>query len=164
MPKFPIRVYIGTQYKTIANAGAFRWLCSAYKYIQAAGGIVINEQDEVLMILRRGKWDFAKGKVEEGEALTDAALREVQEETGISAQIANDSPYSTFHCYDTYGENMIKETFWFLMSANSEQPLTPQKEENIEKVEWVPVHKVGELLQDSYGTLNEVWQHYAQIL
>lgn len=160
MPKFPIKVYIGNQYKTIANAGAFRWLCSAYKYIQAAGGIVTNERDEILMILRRGKWDFAKGKVEEGEELTTAALREVQEETGIQAQIVDPKPYSTFHCYDTYGENMIKETFWFPMFANSDQPLTPQVSEDIEKVEWIPAHQVTELLQESYKTLNEVWEYY----
>lgn len=160
MSKFPIKVYVENQYKTIANEGAFRWLCSAYRYIQAAGGIVKNEQDEILMILRRGKWDFAKGKVEENEELAAAALREVQEETGIVAEIVHTKSFSTFHCYDTYGENMLKETFWFEMFAPSDQSLQPQTSEDIEKVVWIPETEVAELLKDSYGTLLDLWEQY----
>lgn len=162
MPKFPIKVYVENQCRTIANAGAFRWLCSAYKYIQAAGGLITNEKGEILMIYRRGKWDFPKGKIEEVEEATTAALREVQEETGLQAEIIEERPISTFHCYDTYGENMIKETIWFVMFASSEQPLIPQTTEDIEKAEWVAEEEVEKLLQDSFPSLKDLWEQYSK--
>ena len=49
----------------------------------AAGGVVQNTNDEILMIFRRGKWDLPKGKLDEGETLEQCALREVKEETGL---------------------------------------------------------------------------------
>ena len=51
--------------------------------IQAAGGLVNNEKDEILMIFRRGKWDLPKGKLDKGETLEECAVREVEEETGL---------------------------------------------------------------------------------
>ena len=42
---------------------------SQYRIIKAAGGLVLNERDEVLLIYRRNKWDLPKGKVDEGEKL-----------------------------------------------------------------------------------------------
>ena len=54
-----------------------------YRRIHAAGGIVRNEKDEILLIFRLGKWDFPKGKVEEGEQFDQTAVREVEEETGL---------------------------------------------------------------------------------
>src|SRR6476646_10094607 len=52
-------------------------LHNLYSPIDAAGGVVINEQDAVLMIYRRGKWDLPKGKCDEGEEIAECALREV---------------------------------------------------------------------------------------
>lgn len=163
MPKFPIQVFYGNQCKTLANARAFQWLCSAYRYVQAAGGIIVNERDEVLMIYRNGKWDFPKGKVEQDEPIPEAALREVEEETGVKAALVSSQPISTFHCYDTYGENVIKETFWFAMTADSQQSLLPQTEESIESVVWVPFADVEARLQDSYAMLQNLWSKYIDL-
>ena len=55
----------------------------AKKTIIAAGGLVLNEKNELLMIFRRGFWDLPKGKVDEGETLEQCAVREVKEETGL---------------------------------------------------------------------------------
>src|SRR5215831_16424428 len=54
-----------------------------YRVIKAAGGLVLNDHEEVLLIYRRNMWDLPKGKLDEGEKLRAAALREVQEETGL---------------------------------------------------------------------------------
>src|SRR5438034_5163464 len=51
-----------------------------FSLVVAAGGIVKNENAEVLMIFRRGRWDFPKGKLDRGEKLEDCAVREVEEE------------------------------------------------------------------------------------
>ena len=44
-----------------------------FTLILAAGGLVTNENNEILLIFRRGKWDLPKGKLEKGEKLEDCA-------------------------------------------------------------------------------------------
>src|SRR5665213_1803978 len=53
-----------------------------YKYIEAAGGLVLNEKGKVLMIHRLGVWDLPKGKLDKGETPRKAAIREIEEESG----------------------------------------------------------------------------------
>ena len=54
------------------------------KEIAASGGVVFNEFNEVLFIYRRGFWDLPKGKIDPGETKEQTAVREVEEETGIT--------------------------------------------------------------------------------
>ncbi|MED2971815.1 NUDIX hydrolase [Fictibacillus sp. B-59209] len=58
------------------------------KHIVSAAAIVLNEKNELLLIKgpRRG-WEMPGGQVEEGESLTDAAIRETKEECGLDIQI-----------------------------------------------------------------------------
>jgi 8-oxo-dGTP pyrophosphatase MutT (NUDIX family) len=49
------------------------------KRIIAAGGLVFNDRNELLMIYRRGFWDLPKGKLDPGERIEACAIREVQE-------------------------------------------------------------------------------------
>ncbi|WP_201715627.1 NUDIX hydrolase [Rossellomorea arthrocnemi] len=58
------------------------------KHIVSAATIVMNENREILLIKgpRRG-WEMPGGQVEEGESLTDAAIRETKEESGIEVEI-----------------------------------------------------------------------------
>ena len=51
--------------------------------VQAGGGIVVHENGKMLFIFRKGKWDLPKGKVDKGETIEAAAIREVEEETGV---------------------------------------------------------------------------------
>lgn len=53
--------------------------------VLAAGGIVFNQDDELLMICKRSKWDLPKGHVDKNESFESCALREVKEETGLKA-------------------------------------------------------------------------------
>jgi ADP-ribose pyrophosphatase YjhB (NUDIX family) len=105
--------------------------------IIAAGGIVQNENNEVLCIFRRGFWDLPKGKVEKGEKIIDAAQREVKEETGIDTQIENPDAIISFHCYVLNNKNCIKETHWFDMKLNGTNKATPQTEEDISELKWM---------------------------
>ena len=50
----------------------------------AGGGKVYNPKNEILFIFRNGKWDLPKGKAEAKETINLTALREVEEETGIT--------------------------------------------------------------------------------
>lgn len=127
-----------------------------FRIIHAAGGIVRNEQDEILMIYRLEKWDFPKGKVETGERYDEAALREVQEETGLHDITLGEPLPSTFHTYELRGEPILKETHWYAMSANK-QSLTPQTVEDITQAVWVPAEKVDDNMQQSYPSLQWLW-------
>lgn len=114
-------------------------LSARVKEVIAGGGIVFNEHGELLLIHRRGKWDLPKGKIEKGEAIKDGAIREVEEETGVLVDTCADTPVFTYHTYTLYGKQQLKQTSWFTMQAKpGQQHLTPQTEEDIEEVRWVP--------------------------
>ena len=108
--------------------------------VTAGGGYVMCDgalEPEVLMIYRNGCWDLPKGKLEDGETPETGALREVREEVGIE-RLRLVAPFgTTVHGYARGGTYWVKTTFWYRM-ATEETTFTPQAEEGIERVEWVP--------------------------
>lgn len=126
--------------------------------IIAAGGLISNDAHQLLMIFRRGKWDLPKGKLDEGETIEECALREVQEETGLQKVEIKNFMGITFHEYfDTYSnKDVIKETHWFKMFADNNQPLIPQTEEQIEIIEWVDEENISDKLSNSYPNIAEI--------
>lgn len=160
MTHFPITVFDDLGAQIIENEDIFKALLNSYEYLSAAGGIVQNSRDEILMIFRRNKWDFPKGKIEDGESNAEAAIREVEEETGISAKIINNIPASSFHIYGYGDRKILKETFWFKMKVIDNQDTTPQLEEDITQVRWVPRDEVKHLLKQSYSSLRNLWDNF----
>ena len=130
------------------------------KKVLAAGGIVINEKNEMLFIYRHSKWDLPKGHVEKGESFEDCALREVKEETGISNLYINRHIGFTEHEYfDSYlNTDAIKETHWFEMRTEKEESLHPQSEEGIEWLRWIPNEDVSSFLKNSYKNIIDIVQ------
>ena len=128
------------------------------KKIIAAGGLILNEKNQLLMIFRRGKWDLPKGKLDEGESVEECALREVKEETGLQNVERGDFLGLTFHEYfNTHtNEDVIKETHWYKMNATADQPLIPQTEEDIEVIEWVDEKDVEQKLMNTYPNILEI--------
>ena len=126
-----------------------------FKEINAAGGVVVNELDEVLLIHRRGKWDLPKGKVEPGESRQDAALREVVEECGIAAPENRGHLIDTYHVYHLNEDRILKKTEWFSMFAPKEIP-TPQAEEQIDKAVWASVSELDIESLDTYRNIRKV--------
>lgn len=107
--------------------------------VVAGGGYVtrkVSKEIEVLMIFRRGAWDIPKGKLDEGESITECALREVREEVGIVDLTAVADLGVTIHGYPGKSSFKVKETFWYAM-VTPENDFTPQADEGIEKVEWM---------------------------
>jgi len=127
-----------------------------FMLIQAAGGLVQNESNEVLMMFRRGKWDLPKGKMDPGETPDQSALREVQEETGLSTVTLGEPLATTYHTYDESGHHILKETFWFAMKAPKDQPLIPQLEEQITELVWADAAALKKYLGNTFPLVKAV--------
>lgn len=158
MPAFPIKVYSADRFQLVHTEQEYQALLEQFTYIRAAGGLVFNDANKLLMIFRRGKWDLPKGKVEAGEDDATAALREVKEETGVSAEVVGERKFFGYHTYGTYGTPMFKETVWFEMRALPGQQLLPQSEEDIAQAVWVPMAEVDAKLRNSYESVRDLWE------
>lgn len=129
-----------------------------FKVIEAAGGVVKNGNNEALFIYRLGKWDLPKGKLESGEYPKDAAVREVEEECGISdLQLEKELP-STYHMYFHKEKWVLKRTYWFNMKYLGDEELVPQTEESIEKVVWVDSSNLSKQTSNTYSSLMQLLQ------
>src|ERR1700712_23652 len=95
----------------------------AMKIIYAAGGLVINEKNEILFMFRRKVWDLPKGKVDPGESNEEAAIREVAEETGLRQIVLHEPLINTHHTYEEKGKMIRKQTHWFRMTGDSTEKL-----------------------------------------
>ncbi len=128
------------------------------KKIIAAGGLVFNDDDELLMIFRRNKWDLPKGKLDGDESIEECALREVKEETGLKNLQLEKFINITLHEYfDQFSnEEVVKETHWFKMLASNNQDLIPQYDEGIEQIEWVNEKDLAIKLRNSYANIIEI--------
>ena len=127
-----------------------------FTLIKAAGGFVLNENKEVLMMFRRGKWDLPKGKMDKKESFEDCAIRETEEETGLKKIKLICPLITTYHTYHEGSKYVLKETRWFTMEASSDQKLLPQASEQITKLEWVGKNDLKKYLQNSFPLINDV--------
>ena len=109
---------------------------ACYKVLEAAGGYVENEKNELLVFYRRGSWDMPKGKIDPGESPDQAAIREVQEETGLINVSLGPFLAVTYHTYELKGQRILKKTWWYRMHT-TDTLLVPQTEEDIEEIHWV---------------------------
>jgi 8-oxo-dGTP pyrophosphatase MutT (NUDIX family) len=138
LPKIHAGVFLHTDLRELKKE-----FFKKFTIIQAGGGLVRNDNNEVLMILRRGKWDLPKGKLDKGETIEKCAIREVIEETGLK-KVSLDAPLLiTYHTYYEGTKFILKESHWFSMKASGNQILTPQTEEDIVEIKWV---KQGDLI------------------
>lgn len=134
----------------------FEFFLKQFLVLEAAGGIVQHANNSFLMIKRFGFWDFPKGKIEIGEQISEAALREVQEETGVeNLQISRELP-TIFHIYRYKSQWIVKRTYWFLMQSDFGGQLIPQKEEDILDAVWVPKNRLANYLLHTYSSLKEL--------
>ncbi|MGE5585364.1 MAG: NUDIX domain-containing protein [Bacillota bacterium] len=92
---------------------------------EVSAGVVVFRGDEVLVIKNRfGEWVLPKGKVEPGETPEEAAVREVEEETKVRADILKPVGTSTYtYLSEHTGEPVDKVVHWFLgrVAAELEQ-------------------------------------------
>lgn len=126
--------------------------------VKAGGGLVYNKKGEILFIFRNGKWDLPKGGTEKNESIEETAMREVEEETGVSGLSITKKLQKTYHVFKRNGRYKLKQTYWFEMESTFEGIPKGQENEGIEKVEWVNPNRVPELLQNSYENIKLLFE------
>jgi 8-oxo-dGTP pyrophosphatase MutT (NUDIX family) len=131
--------------------------CLNYFEVLSAGGLVLNSKNKALWINRNNHWDLPKGKVEPGESLEEAAVREVSEETGIENLKVTGDLATTYHTYDIDGVVHLKTTFWFSMQHKGGDTIgTPQSIEGITEVKWFEIPVPTKIWESTYGSIRIV--------
>jgi 8-oxo-dGTP diphosphatase len=94
-----------------------------------------------------GDWTFPKGKLDPGEGFEDAALREVEEETGLRCELGDELPSTTYH--DRHGRRKLVR-YWEMTPVDGE--FEPNDE--VDALRWVTPAEARDLL--SYDRDREV--------
>ncbi len=129
---------------------------SHYTFVKAAGGLVETPDGAYLLIRREGNWDIPKGMVEAGESLSQAALREVREETGLTQLTLGPLIVKTYHIYNKYGGWHLKQTSWYRMYTHTREATLPQQEEGITEAAWMDKDICLQRLENSFASLQIV--------
>jgi 8-oxo-dGTP pyrophosphatase MutT (NUDIX family) len=140
----------------------FDSLCTHFRWVEAAGGVVANEAGHILLMHRRGMWDLPKGKIDAGESPTEAACREITEETGLHQLKLTRRLLHTYHVYKDRGHWWLKKTYWFTVLGSATETLVPQTTEDITALVWVPITDgIQNSRYPTYPTITEVLTAYA---
>ena len=123
-----------------------------FKLIEAAGGVVQNEEKAVLFIFRNEKWDLPKGKVEKDESIQETALREVEEECGVFDLKLGDFITKTYHIYEYKKQQILKISHWYKMKSSTKS-LKPQVEEDITEAVWKNDKQMQQALKNTYPNI-----------
>ncbi|MFB0946690.1 MAG: 8-oxo-dGTP pyrophosphatase MutT (NUDIX family) [Spirosomataceae bacterium] len=134
---------------------AKKTITSYFKVISAGGGVVYNDEKEVLIMKRLGKWDLPKGKADKGEKFRETAAREVTEECSVEVDVLK-KVCTTWHTYRIHGKRMLKRTKWYKMDCLDDKNMAPQVEEDIEELRWMNRNEIAEAMENSYASIRFV--------
>ena len=129
-------------------------LCRTFVMAPAAGGVVVKDGC-FAAIERNGIPDLPKGHIEEGEDAEVAALREVEEETGLKDLKSIRQLPSSWHCYLYHDEWRLKKTSWYLMTTEDDTHVQPQLEEGITEVVFLGPEYLDWFLKNTYRSIAE---------
>jgi 8-oxo-dGTP pyrophosphatase MutT (NUDIX family) len=124
--------------------------------VGAAGGLVKHLSGKYLFIEKKGKLDLPKGHIEPGEEPEVCALREVNEECGISGHSIVKSLPPSYHTYSWEGISYLKKTNWFLMEYEGPMITEPQIDEGITKVEWLSPDELSKIKGSAWLSLMDL--------
>lgn len=123
----------------------------------SAGGVIYRrERDGVQVLLIRDPyqhWGFPKGHVEEGETPADAALREVEEETGLDELVLGPR-LQTIDWFFRFRGRLIHKYCHFYLIESPAGETRPQAEEGITACRWLPIEEALSII--SYDNAREV--------
>ena len=113
--------------------------------VEAAGGVVVRDGEagtEVCVVHRPryDDWSFPKGKLDPGESFEDAALREVEEETGLRCTL--ESELQSMEYRDN--KDRPKIVRYWQMEVDEDPGFEPNDE--VDELRWLPMAEAAELL------------------
>ena len=158
--KLRLDVYEGVYLFTNKIENDWEAFKKEYKVISAAGGLVLNLNNDILFIYRGNKWDLPKGRIEKGESIDETAIREVEEECGVTNLVIDKFLLNTYHLFIQDNEYRLKETYWYLMKTDYKGELIPQIEEGITEVFFKNEKETLEALEDTYANIKLVYDCY----
>jgi 8-oxo-dGTP pyrophosphatase MutT (NUDIX family) len=125
--------------------------------VLAAGGVVMRDGThgpEVLLVhrVRHGDWSLPKGKLDAGEVSAEAALREVEEETGVRCRLLDELPATTYAV-----PTGTKHVRWWRMGVVAGDPSRRPPDHEVDDARFVPVRKAEGLL--TYARDAELLRH-----
>lgn len=103
--------------------------------------MVISGQTALLVRYKSGSWAFPKGHLEAGETAQQAAVREVQEETGVQASVLAELPATRY----TNDRREARVISWFLMGVSAGSAAA-QLEDTFSEGGFVDVQRAAQLL------------------
>ena len=137
------------------------YFLNMFKLIEAAGGLVRNlKTNHFLFIFRNKKWDLPKGRINKNEEVQKAAIREVEEETGVENLSIIKPLNTTYHIFKRNRKYRLKKTFWYLMETDYNGELTPEIKEGIEKAIWVDKKLIVSFKSQMYQNINLIISTY----
>lgn len=124
----------------------------------SAGGVVakkINGKIHVLLIRDKkySDWVMAKGHVEEGETIEQAALREVSEEAGVN-DVKIIKLLGTYKRYVKKADEN-KTIHYFLMVAGDKVDLNKDLSTEKDEIKWFPIDNIPDLFLEEQKDLIE---------
>ena len=133
----------------------------------SCGGVVIF-RGKILVLYKNYRnryegWVLPKGTVEEGEQHEETALREVKEETGVSAKIMQYVGVSSY-TFQVPGDLVEKNVHWYLMMSDSYYS-KPQREEYFVDSGYYKYHEAYHLLKfaNEKQILEKAWSEYLDL-
>tara|TARA_B100001939_G_scaffold346180_1_gene364390 strand:+ start:5000 stop:5596 length:597 start_codon:yes stop_codon:yes gene_type:complete len=136
----------------------WNYLFKMFPLVQAAGGLVENKNKQFLFIYRNNKWDLPKGKIEKKEKISNAAMREVMEETGVKNLKITSTLPMTYHFFNSNGTFKLKKTFWYKMNSDHIGELVPQEDEGIELAVWKSKSDLKDIFKNAYENIKMLFE------
>ena len=112
----------------------------------SAMAIVICNKEKVLLLNNSGEWVFPKGHVEAGESFVQTAIRELQEESGVSVNKSECKGQVDEFSFFFVGENAKKVIKVFAFDINEERKIVINESEGFIAGEWVDIERAKNIL------------------
>jgi 8-oxo-dGTP pyrophosphatase MutT (NUDIX family) len=113
----------------------------------SSGGVVVFGNTILLLKKYNGDWVLPKGRLEKGESIKSAALREVLEESGVKGQVLDYIGEVNYKYKNLRKDEIVYKTVhWYLMKTSS-MDCVPQKKEGFVDARFVHMDKATQILK-----------------